>query len=56
MGIYINKGNEEFKIAHKGEYVDKSGLIAEVNNTLFTIRATCFLWESTTLNINLLKF
>ena len=34
MGIYINKGNEEFLSIRKGEYVDKSGLIAMVNNTL----------------------
>ena len=39
MGIYINKGNEEFKRARKGEYVDKSGLIAVVNNTLFSERS-----------------
>ena len=40
MGIYINKGNEEFKRVRKGEYVDKSGLIAVVNSTLFSER--CF--------------
>lgn len=33
MGIYINKGNEGFR---RSEYVDKSGLIAVVNKTLFT--------------------
>ena len=36
MGIYINIGNEGFKSARKQEYVDKSGLIAIVNNTLFS--------------------
>ncbi len=36
MGIYINKGNEEFRSTRNWEYVDKSGLIAVVNNTLFT--------------------
>jgi hypothetical protein len=36
MGIYINKGNEEFRSALRGEYVDKSGLIAVVNNTLLS--------------------
>ncbi len=34
MGIYINKGNGEFRSARKGEYVDKSGLISVVNNTV----------------------
>ena len=36
MGIYINKGNEGFKRIRNSEYVDKSGLIAIVNKTLFT--------------------
>ena len=36
MGIYINKGNEGFKSTRNSEYVDKSGLIAIVNATLFT--------------------
>ena len=36
MGIYINKGNEAFRQVRNGEYVDKSGLIAVVNKTLFT--------------------
>ena len=36
MGIYINKGNESFRQVRNGEYVDKSGLIALVNKTLFT--------------------
>lgn len=42
MGIYINKGNENFRRARNGEYVDKSGLIAEINKTLDTERSlTC---------------
>ena len=36
MGIYINTGNAGFRSARNGEYVDKSGLIAAVNKTLFT--------------------
>jgi hypothetical protein len=36
MGIYINKGNEGFRISRNSEYVDKSGLIAVVNATLNT--------------------
>lgn len=36
MGTYINTGNEGFKSARKREYIDKSGLIAIVNDTLFS--------------------
>ena len=36
MGIYINKGNNGFRISRNSEYVDKSGLIAVVNATLDT--------------------
>ena len=36
MGIYINKGNGLFRQARNSEYIDKSGLIAVVNKTLFT--------------------
>ena len=36
MSIYINKGNEGFRSTRNSEYVDKSGLIAIVNATLFT--------------------
>jgi hypothetical protein len=36
MGIYINTGNEGFRRARNSEYVDKSVLIAVVNNTLFS--------------------
>ena len=40
MGIYINIGNAGFQRARNSEYVDKSGLIAVVNRTLFT--ESCF--------------
>ena len=40
MGTYINIGNAGFRRARNSEYVDKSGLIAVVNSTLFTER--CF--------------
>ena len=38
MGTYINIGNAGFQRARNSEYVDKSGLIAVVNSTLFTER------------------
>jgi len=38
MGIYIDKGNEGFRVARNGEYIDKSGLISMINNTLETDR------------------
>lgn len=38
MGIYINKGNEGFRSAINGTYVDKTGLIAEITQTLDTER------------------
>ena len=38
MGIYINLGNEGFRRIRNSEYVDKSGLIAIVNKTLFTVQ------------------
>ena len=42
MGTYINIGNAGFQSARNGEYVDKSGLIAAVNKTLFTkLRFSC---------------
>ena len=42
MGIYIDKGNGAFRRARNSEYIDKSGLIAVVNQTLFTERSfTC---------------
>ncbi|MBR3456051.1 MAG: AAA family ATPase [Bacteroidaceae bacterium] len=36
MGTYINLGNEGFRQIRNSEYIDKSGLIAVVNQTLFT--------------------
>jgi hypothetical protein len=36
MGTYINIGNAGFQSARNGEYVDKSGLIAAVNKTLYS--------------------
>lgn len=34
MAKYLNKGNDGFRNALNGEYVDKTGLIAVVNRTL----------------------
>ena len=39
MGAYINIGNAGFQRVRNSEYVDKSGLISIVNNTLFTERS-----------------
>jgi len=36
MGTFINIGNAGFQRIRRSEYIDKSGLIAVVNNTLFT--------------------
>ena len=36
MGYYINKGNNGFREARNSEYVDKSGLIREINATIGT--------------------
>lgn len=42
MGIFINKGNEGFRRAINGEYVDKTGMIDIINKTLDTERSlTC---------------
>ena len=42
MGKYINIGNVGFQRVRNSEYVDKSGLIAIVNDTLFTEKSfTC---------------
>ena len=42
MALYINKGNEAFSYSLNDEYVDKTGLIAEINDTLFKEkRFTC---------------
>lgn len=37
MGIFINIGNEGFRRSRNSEYIDKSGLITDVNRTLFTL-------------------
>ena len=34
MGIYLNPGNKGFQEILQSEYVDKTGLIAMVNNTI----------------------
>ena len=39
IGAYVNIGNAGFQRVRNGEYVDKSGLIAIVNGTLFTERS-----------------
>lgn len=36
MGLHLNIGNKGFERARKGEYIDKSGLIGVVNNTINT--------------------
>lgn len=36
MGMYINPGNEGFRVTRRTEYVDKSGLIGVVNRTIGT--------------------
>ena len=36
MGKYLNPGNENFKRIIQGTYVDKTGLIAEVNRRIGT--------------------
>ena len=42
MCTYINKGNDGFKSAIKGTYIDKTGMIAIINQTLDTERRfTC---------------
>ena len=42
MGIYIDKGNAGFRRSRNSEYVDKSGLISVVNQTLFSEKSfTC---------------
>ena len=42
MGIYIDKGNGTFSRTRNSEYIDKSGLIAVINKTLFTRQSyTC---------------
>lgn len=42
MGTYINPGNEAFKVIRNGEYIDKSGLIKCVNDSIDTLnKLTC---------------
>ena len=42
MVNYINLGNESFASTRRGEYIDKTGLIAVINDTLFSdSRFTC---------------
>ena len=42
MGLYINKGNTGFTDYTRGEYIDKTGMIAYINATLDTAnRLTC---------------
>ncbi|MCD8387560.1 MAG: ATP-binding protein [Bacteroidales bacterium] len=42
MGLYVNIGNRNFQRTRNGEYVDKSRLIAEINDTLDTNKCmTC---------------
>lgn len=42
MGNYVNPGNEGFTIIRNGTYVDKTGLIGLVNQTIDTPRGlTC---------------
>lgn len=42
MGIYIDRGNNDFVTALNSAYIDKSGLISVVNETLFTeLRRSC---------------
>jgi hypothetical protein len=36
MGNYLNIGNDGFEMVRKGEYVDKTGMIAFINSTLET--------------------
>ena len=38
MGMFINKGSKAFQMIRNDEYVDKSGLIAIINDTLFKER------------------
>ena len=42
MGIYLNSGNDGYREILQSEYVDKTGLIALINNTLGTTeKLTC---------------
>lgn len=37
MGIYVNPGNSGFAEVRRGAYIDKSGLIKQINDELGTI-------------------
>ena len=41
MGIYINKGNEAFRVIRNSEYVDKTGMISEINKIINTESQFC---------------
>lgn len=42
MGIYFNPGNKGFQEILQSEYIDKSGLITLINNTVGTMaKLTC---------------
>lgn len=42
MGVYLNSGNEGFKLILNSIYVDKTGLIGYINSTLSTAdKLTC---------------
>ena len=38
MGFYINPGNENFRFIVNDEYIDKTGLISVINDTIGTKR------------------
>ena len=40
MGRYINLGNDGFAAVRRGLYVDKSGLVGFMNETLGTVSYT----------------
>ena len=47
MGMYLNPGNSGFEIIRNSRYVDKSGLIGLMNETIETTRKlTCISWTS----------
>ena len=48
MGIYLNPGNAGFVSVRAGRYVDKSGLIAVVNERLPLVALWLRLWTGGT--------
>ncbi len=38
MGTYLNPGDSGFKKTKNGVYVDKTGIIAAINDTIDTVR------------------